>query len=405
MESPLIEVPDGTVTTPRGFLAGATAAGIRDDAPGHLDLGLLVAQQRCATAAVYTKNRFQAAPLLLTRRHLSDAAAQAVIVDAGIANALTGEQGERDAREMAILAANKLGIAVDDIVVASTGITGWPLPMDRIREGLGHIIPVEDGGDAFAHAIMTTDTVAKQTAVRFQSDGMTYTVGGVAKGSGMIHPDMATMLAFLTTDAPVEPAALSRLLGEACDAAFNMLTIDSATSTNDMVLLMASGAAGGDLIDADHPALPLLQAAVTQAAVTLTRKLARDGEGASKLLEVRVDGARTIDDARKAAKTVASSILLKAALYGNDPNWGRVLDAIGYSGVEAEEGSLSLALQDVEVFRAGEPIAFDAEALSQALAHSEVRIRVDLALGESTATAWGCDLTPEYVRINSEYTT
>ena len=405
VEAPLIEVADGTVTTPRGFLAGATAAGIRDRAPGHLDLGLLVAQQRCAAAAVYTKNRFQAAPLHLTQRHLADGAAQAVIVVAGIANALTGEQGERDAQEMAELTSAKLGIAVEDVVVASTGVTGWPLPMERIREGLGQIIPAEDGGDAFAHAIMTTDTVAKQAAVRFQWNGRTYTVGGAAKGSGMIHPDMATMLAFLTTDAPVDPAALQSLLGEACDASFNMLTIDAATSTNDMALLLASGASGGDTIDAEHPALPLLQAALTNVAILLTRKLARDGEGASKLIEVRVDGARSLDDARRAAKTVAGSILLKAAIFGNDPNWGRALDAIGYSGAEALEEKIALSIQDVEVFRGGEPVSFDAAKLAQALGRSEVHIRVDLALGEATATAWGCDLSPEYVRINSEYTT
>ena len=409
MEAPLIDVPDGTITTPRGFLAGATACGIRDGAPGRLDLALLHTERRCAAAAVYTTNRFQAPPLRLTQRHLADGFAQGVIVNSGCANSLTGEQGERDAQVMAELAAGKLGVAVGDVVVASTGVTGWLLPMARIRAGVAHILPTEDGGDAFAHAIMTTDTVAKQTAARFEWEGVTYAVGGAAKGAGMIHVDMATMLAFLTTDAPVDPAVLSSLLRETADASFNMLTVDGATSTNDMAVLLASPSlgrtVGGELIGAGHPALPLLRAALLRVATTLTRKLARDGEGATKLLEVRVDGAASVADARRAAKTVAGSMLMKAAVFGNDPNWGRALDAVGYSGANASEERLSLWMQDVEVFREGSPVAFDAAALSRALAHSEVRLRIDLGLGEGSATAWGCDLTPEYVRINAEYTT
>ena len=405
MEAPLTDVPDGTITTPRGFLAGATAAGIRSDTAGRLDLALLVSEQRCAGAAVYTTNRFQAPPLRLTQRHLADGRAQAVVVNAGCANALTGKQGKRDAQEMAELTAAKLDLAVDDVVIASTGVTGWLLPMERIRDSIGRILPTGDGGDAFAHAIMTTDTVAKQAAVQFEWEGVTYAVGGAAKGSGMIHVNMATMLAFLTTDAPVDSAVLTSLLRETVDASFNQLTIDNATSTNDMALLLASGAAGGETFGGDHPALPLLGAALQQVATTLTRKLARDGEGASKLLEVRVDSAASIEDARRVAKTVAGSMLLKAAVFGNDPNWGRVLDAVGYSGVEAEEERLALAIQAVEVFRDGEPVPFDKTALSQALAHGDVHVRIDLGAGEATATAWGCDLTPEYVRINSEYTT
>ena len=405
MEAPLTDVPDGAITTPRGFLAGATAAGIRSDTPGRLDLALLVSEQRCAGAAVYTTNRFQAPPLRLTQRHLADGWAQAVVVNAGCANALTGKQGKRDAQEMAELTAAKLDLAVDDVVIASTGVTGWLLPMERIRDSIGRILPTGDGGDAFAHAIMTTDTVAKQAAVQFEWEGVTYAVGGAAKGSGMIHVNMATMLAFLTTDAPVDSAVLTSLLRETVDASFNQLTIDNATSTNDMALLLASGAAGGETFGGDHPALPLLGAALQQVATTLTRKLARDGEGASKLLEVRVDSAASIEDARRVAKTVAGSMLLKAAVFGNDPNWGRVLDAVGYSGVEAEEERLALAIQAVEVFRDGEPVPFDKTALSQALAHGDVHVRIDLGAGEATATAWGCDLTPEYVRINSEYTT
>ncbi len=424
MEAPIVDVPGGTVTTPRGFRAGATAAGIRPNGrpsgratggPSRLDLALLVAGQRCPAAAVYTTNRFQAPPLRITQRHLADGCAQAVIANAGCANALTGDRGERDAQEMAELAAARLGVASHDVVVASTGVTGWLLPMERIRAAAARIVPAADGGDAFARAIMTTDTVPKHAAVRFEWDGVTYHVAGAAKGSGMIHPDLqpgagpalaeATMLAFLTTDALVDGAVLRSLLRTAVDSSFNMLTIDGDTSTNDMALVLASGAAGGDAFDAGHPALPLLGAALERVATTLTRKLARDGEGATKLIEVRVDGAASANDARRAAKAVAGSLLLKAAVYGNDPNWGRVLDAVGYSGVEAQEDRIVLAVQEVEVFRRGAPVPFEEAALRAALAQSEVRIRIDLGLGEASATAWGCDLTPEYVRINAEYTT
>ena len=405
MDASIIDVPDGTITTPRGFSAGAVAARVRDDAPERPDLTLLAVRTPSAAVAVYTTNRFQAPPLRLTQRHLADGRAQAVVVNAGIANALTGKQGERDAEEMAYLAAAKLGIESEDVVVASTGITGQLLPMSRIRDGVGRIELTEAGGDAFAHAIMTTDTVAKQAAARFQLDGRTYTVGGAAKGSGMIHVDMATMLAFLTTDAPVSPETLQALLRETVDASFNQLTIDGATSTNDMALLLASGAAGGEQIDEDHAALPQLRAALRKVAISLARELARDGEGASKLLEIQVSGGASLDDARRAAKAVAGSMLLKAAIFGSDPNWGRALDAIGYCGVPATEERLALEIQGVEVYREGEPVPFDREALVVELARDEVQLHIDLGMGEETAMAWGCDLTPEYVRINSEYTT
>ena len=404
MDAPLIDVPDGTITSPMGFSAGATAAGIREDLPDRLDLSLLFSERRCVAGAVYTTHRFPGASLRVSREHLADNYAQALVVNSGVANAFTGEQGMEDAKEMAALVGEKLGIAAEDVMVASTGVTGWLLPMDRIRAGLPKIELSPDGGSDLAHAIMTTDTVAKQAAVQFEYGGVTYTVGGVAKGSGMINPNMATMLGFLTTDAPLAPAVFPSLVHQTVDASFNQLTIDNETSPDDTVLLMANGAAGGEVIGPHHAALPLLAAAVEQVAATLTRKLARDGEGATKLIEVRVRGGATLVAARRAAKSVAGSMLIKAAMFGNDPNWGRVLDAIGYSGIQAEEGRISLSLQGVETYR-GEPVPFDDAALREALAEEEVRIEIDLGEGEETAMAWGCDLTPEYVRINSEYTT
>ena len=407
MEAPLIEVPDGTITAPLGFLAGATDAGIRDGAPGRLDLALLVSEQPCSAAAVYTTTSLVGAAITVTRRHLENSRARALIANSGCANAYTGEQGDRDAEEMCAIAAQKLGVDAGDVAVASTGVTGWRLPMDRMREGVRHIITTADGGDAFAHAIMTTDTVAKQTAVQFQHDGVTYSVGGCAKGSGMIHPNMATMLSFLTTDAAVEQRYLQSVLGDVVEVSYNMMTIDGDTSPEDLVLLLANGAAanGGGSIDADHPAAPVFRAAVEHVAITLARKLARDGEGASKLIEVRVDGAASIEDARLVAKEVAGSSLVKTAVFGNDPNWGRILVAAGNSGARIVEERVSLAVQGVDLYRNGEPLPFDKASVSDALRQPEVRFRIDLALGDATATAWGCDLTPEYVRINSEYTT
>lgn len=405
METPLTDVPGGTITTPQGYLAGATAARMRDDyGPDRLDLGLLVSEGRAAASAVYTTHRFPGASLRVSRDHLTDSYAQALLANAGVANAFTGEQGIADASELAQQVAVKLGVEARDVVIASTGVTGWPLPMDNMRTGLGAIEPARDGGGDFARAIMTTDTVAKQAAAQVEYGGFTYTVGGVAKGSGMINPDMATMLGFLTTDAPLEPAVMPGLVHRTVDASFNQLTIDNDTSPDDMVLLMANGAAGGEAIGPHHPALPLISAAVEHVAVSLTRQLARDGEGATKLIEVHVSGAATLAAARVAAKSVAGSMLLKAAVYGNDPNWGRALDAIGYSGVLAEEDRIVLSIQGVETYR-GAPVAFDEAALRKALAADEVRIEIDLGVGEDSAMAWGCDLSPDYVRINAEYTT
>lgn len=403
-EAPLSDVPSGTITTPQGFLAGATHAGIKYPEPDRLDLALLSSERPCAAAGVFTQNAFRGPPVLITERHLANGHAQAIIANSGVSNSLYGEEGMRFAEEMAALASAQLGVATGDVVVASTGVTGWRLPIERIRDALPNITLSRGGGGAFARAIMTTDTLPKQAAVRFDWNGATYAVGGCAKGSGMIHPNMATMLAYMTCDAPVDPAIIRPLLRDAVDRSFNMLSIDGDTSPNDMVVLLANGAAGGEPIGPGHAALPLLQAAVTHVAVSLARQLARDGEGAGKLLVVRVDGAASVEDARHAARTIVLSPLVKTAVYGNDPNWGRVLVALGYSGARVRERDVSLSIQGVEVFR-GAALAFDEAALSAALGQEEVRIDLHLGVGDASATAYGCDLTPDYVRINSEYTT
>jgi glutamate N-acetyltransferase/amino-acid N-acetyltransferase len=405
MGSRLIPVPSGGVTSPQGFLAGATSASIKPPAAERLDLALLHALVPCAAAAVYTTNRIKAAPLLVTQEHVADGRAQALIVNSGNANCMTGPQGMHDAREMAELAADRLRIPVGDVLVGSTGVTGRSLPMEQIRLAVPRIHPTEDGGDAFAHAIMTTDTVDKQSAMRFTHEEREYTIGGCAKGSGMIHPQMATMLAFLTTDAPLTASVLQQSLREAVDASLNMITVDGDTSTNDMAVILASGAAGGEPMPEGHPALPAFRGALHEVCASLARQLARDGEGATKLIEVLVEGAASTEDARLAARAVAGSPLVKAAINGGDPNWGRIMAAAGRSGAELEEVAATLHLQGVCLFETGTVMPVDESALAAALSSPEVHIRLHLGRGEGAATAWGCDLSTDYVRINSEYTT
>ena len=401
-----ISLFEGGVTSPLGFLAGATRAAIRDSPADKLDLGLLCSLEPCAAAALFTTNRVRGASLLLSQRHLADGRARAVVANSGCANASTGERGLADAEEMARLAAEKLSLAQEEVVVASTGVIGWFLPMKRIRSALAALRPPRDGGLDFARAIMTTDTVPKSVAASVSTNGGRYLVGGCAKGSGMIHPQMATMLAFLTTDAAVQTDFLRESLRHAAAASFNMMTIDGDTSPDDMVLVMANGTAGpAEPIGAGHPGAPLFQAALTHVCIHLARELARDGEGARKLIEVRVEGAADETEARRVARAVAGSLLVKTAVHGCDPNWGRVLTAAGYSGAEIREETCRLYLQGVRVFADGLPQPFDEAALREALASGEVTIKLEMGLGPATATAWGCDLTEEYVRINSSYTT
>lgn len=401
-----ISLFEGGVTSPLGFLAGATRAAIRDSPPDKLDLGLLCSLEPCAAAALFTTNRVKGASLLLSQRNLAGGSARAVIANSGCANASTGERGLADAEQMARLAAEKLSLTPQEVVVASTGVIGWFLPMDRISAALAALRPTRDGGLDFARAIMTTDTVPKSVAASISTDGGRYLVGGCAKGSGMIHPQMATMLAFLTTDAAVQPDFLHESLCRAADVSFNMMTIDGDTSPDDMVLVMANGAAGpAEPIDAGHPGAALFQAAITQVCVHLARELARDGEGARKLIDVRVEGAADEAEACLVARAVAGSLLVKTAVHGCDPNWGRVLTAAGYSGAQIREETCRLYLQGVRVFADGLPQPFDEAALREALAVPEVTIKLELGLGRGTATAWGCDLTEEYVHINASYTT
>jgi len=398
-------IPDGTVTSAKGFIAGAVAAGIKDPASDRLDLGLLAADRPCTAVGMFTQSTVQGAPVVVSRRHLAGRRARGLIVNSGCANVCTGMQGIADAEEMAALAAARLGCPATEVVVASTGVIGRLLPMERIRAALPRIQLSPEGGMALAHAIMTTDTRPKHIAARFAVEGVTYTVGGIAKGAGMIHPDMATMFGFLTTDAPVPPEHLDDLLRSAVRDTFNMISVDHDTSTSDTVTLFASGAAGGPPLTPAHPAWAPLAQAVLAVCRHLAREIARDGEGATKLIEVRITGAASEEEARRAARTVSASPLVKAAVYGNDPNWGRIMMAVGRSGARVDLERVKVMIGDVVLYADGAPLPLDEERTRAALRGPEVVLAADLGVGSASAVAWGCDLTEEYVKINAEYTT
>ncbi len=397
-------ISDGTVTSPQGFHAGATSAGIKNGTD-KLDLGILFSETPCVTAGLFTGSRIKAAAVTWSQQTLKKGKAQAIVVNSGCANAYTGEQGLADAAEMAALAARDIGLSPEDVLVTSTGVTGQPLPLELIEAGLSQVVLSGDGGHQLARAIMTTDTVPKEIALVVGADGGDFTIGGIAKGSGMIHPDLGTMFGFLTTDAAVELDFLKSALRQATDVSFNMITIDGDTSPSDTVLLMANGLAGNEPIRADSPEAEIFQQALERVCIHLAKALARDGEGASRLIEVTVDGAISLVDARSAAKTVTGSTLVKTAVYGADPNWGRIVMALGRSGVEVAESKIDLLIGDVAVLKNGKALSFSEEMVRQVFRQSEVPISVNLNLGTGSATAWGCDLTPEYVAINSHYMT
>jgi glutamate N-acetyltransferase/amino-acid N-acetyltransferase len=396
---------DGSVTSARGFRAGALAAGIK--ASGKPDLGIWTSDVECVAAATFTPNGFPAAPVVLSKANLqaTNGRAQAVVFNAGNANACNGAQGLEDARETTRLAAARLGISPDLLLVASTGIIGVPMPMDRVRAGVPRIEVSPDGGHAAAQAIMTTDTRVKETAVQFEVGGRQVRIGAMTKGVGMIHPNMATMLAFVGTDASLEPGFARVALKRAVDKTFNMITVDGDTSTNDSCFLLANGLSGAPTLNADSPDAELFVAALEGVCTDLARKMAADGEGASKLLQVDVTGAASEADARAAARAVVGSSLVKAALHGEDPNWGRVFAAVGNSGAQVDPNRAALWIGSLQVARDGIGTGASKAEASAQMHGAEVSMRVDLGLGDGSARAWGCDLTEAYVVENSAYST
>jgi glutamate N-acetyltransferase/amino-acid N-acetyltransferase len=409
MPAALAEIPSGSVTSPRGFLAAAAAAGLKTD--GALDVALLVSATSCATAGAFTKNAVRAAPVLYDADLLAERPGRmrAVAMNARVANACTGAEGLAAARAMAQAAEQAASLPPRTALVLSTGVIGVPLPLPEItaglREAAARLGP--DGGADAARAIMTTDTRPKHCAARFETPAGMVTVGGIAKGAGMIHPDMATLLAVLTTDAVGEPASLQPLFRRVVDRSFNAISVDGDTSTNDTALLLANGASG---IDPAHDGTlsKLFEEAVLQVARTLALAIVADGEGASKLVEIHVVGAVSEAAAREVGRAVARSALVKTAIYGADPNWGRILAAAGAAGVPLSVDRLTLeaaADGDWLTLATGGATAHADLARARAIfQHKTIRLRIDLGLGRAEAVVWTCDLTPDYVRINADYT-
>ncbi len=405
MKNNALQVIPGGVAAPRGFLAAGVSAGIKYKE--KKDLALIFSEVVASAAGLFTTNRVKAAPLLVTMPRVKNGVAQAILANSGNANACTGEQGLQDALAMAAEAARWLQIPPAYVLVGSTGVIGQPLPMEKVLPGIAAAAAglSKDGGPAAAEAILTTDTEPKEIAVRFSLGGREAAAGAIAKGAGMIHPNLATMLCFLTTDAAVSAKCLRDILRYAAERSFNMVTIDGDTSTNDMVLALANGRAGNPPITEENEDYYLLREKITQICVHLAKAIARDGEGATKLLAVEVINAPTENDARLAARTIARSNLVKAAIFGQDANWGRILCAAGYSGARFDPERVDIFLNGLPVTRNGNPLPFCEEEATRALGAETVQIVVDFKAGLHRATAWGCDLTYDYVRINAHYRT
>jgi glutamate N-acetyltransferase/amino-acid N-acetyltransferase len=397
-------IEGGSVLSPRGFRVGWSRSGLKQ-AKGVPDVALIVSDGPAAAAAVFTRNKFAAASVEWNRSILPTERLRAVVVNSGNANACTGEQGRRDVRETAALVAELLGCLPEQVAVASTGIIGHPLPMKKLTKGVraafGRLSTDARVARSAERAIMTTDTRPKACAVEGEIDGAAFRVGGMAKGSGMIAPDMATMLAFVTTDAHVPAGRLREMVGAAADRTFNRITVDGDSSTNDTALAMASGASGAVAPDAG-PGREAFQEALLHVMGELARAIVRDGEGATKLIEVRVSGARSDAEAAVCARAIAESQLVKCAIHGGDPNWGRIVCAAGYCGVELHADRTGLEIGGVTVFRNGLPTGEDAAAQ---VAAGEVVIRINLGAGHGEAAVWTCDLSKRYVEINAEYHT
>lgn len=400
----IVVIEEGSVTLPKGYKAGGMHCGIKRK---RLDLGYIVSEVPATAAGVYTTNIFQAAPLLVTQESIAkENKVQAIIVNSGNANACTGEQGLLDAFAMQKSFANELGLQDHLVAVTSTGVIGELLPMDKVLTGIKQLLNQENQDENnFKNAILTTDTCVKHTGVQFKVDGKTVSIGGASKGSGMIHPNMATMLGFVTTDANIAQADLLAALREITNQTFNMITVDGDTSTNDMVLVMANGLAENTQLTKDHPEWPLFKQGLKIVCESLAKKIARDGEGATKLVEVQVNGAYSENAASAVGKAIISSNLVKTAIYGTDPNWGRIVTAIGYSGVPVEPNAVKVAIGPFTVFENGLPSHFVEEEVKEYLESEIVKLSVELNQGEYSATAYGCDLTYDYVKINASYRT
>lgn len=395
---------EGGITAPSGISACGIAAGLRSE-PGRLDMALIVPNEPCVAAGVFTQNRFCAAPVTVSRENLKSGRCAAVIINSGTANAATGEEGLRLAHETTDIVAEGLGCKPEEVLVASTGVIGVQLDISKFQAAVPRAIDAlsETGGPDAARAIMTTDRVAKEYAVSFEIGSHTYRMGGMVKGAGMIMPDMATMIAIITTDAPLDGQAAQSMLSDAAKRSFNKVTVDSDTSTNDTCMLLATGKAGGEVIGVDSEGYEVVSEACRIVCIELAKKIARDGEGSSRMIEVTVRGASSDEDADVCARAIANSPLVKTAVAGHDCNWGRIAAAAGKSGAVFSQENVDIDIMGMPVLRRGLPVAFDEDEALVRFEQPEISIDVDLGEEGHATTIWTCDLTHGYIEINAGY--
>ncbi len=402
-------IQDGNATSAKGFLAAGVKAGIK--ASGNYDMALIYSEVPAVAAGAFTRNAVRAAPVTLSELHVKSDNVQAIIVNSGNANACTGDEGYRNAENMCKLVAGRLNLQQNAVLVASTGIIGVQLPMEKINVGIGHVVDaLSTDGTIATKAIMTTDLTEKNIAVVIEVQGKVVTIGGIAKGSGMIHPNMGTMLGFITTDIAIEKSLLQRAFLASVDESYNMVSVDGDVSTNDTAIILANGLAGNEMLTSETDAgYDKFVEALRFINQTLAKKIAEDGEGATKLIETNVFGAKTVEDARKVAKSVIGSSLVKTAIFGGDANWGRILCAVGYSSADLLVDKIEIFVKGgdakIQIVANGAGIAFDEALLAQIFSAKQVEIEIYLHNGEAVATAWGCDLSYDYVKINADYRT
>lgn len=397
---------DGWITAPQGFVAAGVKAGVK--VSGKEDVAVIMSLVPAAAGAVFTQNKMCAAPVLVSREAAKQPYAQAIVVNSGCANACTGERGLEDAKTMAALTADLLNIDEAAVYVCSTGVIGHFLPMEKIKTGIADAIDKMDEtqGESAALAIQTTDTFVKKVAYEFEIGGKTARIAGIAKGAGMIHPNMATLLTFITTDAAIAPDVLKRTVKAVADKSFNMVVVDGDTSTNDTMVVLANGLAENEIIlSEEHPDFQVFFNALLRTAQDLAKMIAHDGEGATKFLEVNIIGAASFEEAKLAAMAIAKSPLVKTAFFGEDPNWGRIVCAAGYSGAAMQADRVTLSIGGVRLVENGMNVGVPLDELAPIMAEHDISITVDLAVGKEKATVWTCDFSYEYVKINGEYHT
>jgi len=405
----MIKTIPGNVIAPKGFKVGSVHCGLKRDKKNH-DIGIIFSEQPCKTAALFTTNQIVAAPIKLSRNVVKNGKAHAIVVNSGNANACTGRKGEKDAEKMALLTSKQLNINPDEVLVASTGIIGHHLPMSKIKSGISKSSEYLGNKNThainIAKAIMTTDLVSKQIAVKVKIGEKEVTIGAIAKGSGMISPDMATMFCFITTDAAISLNTLRSCIKKSTEDSFNQITVDGHMSTSDMVAILANGMAGNrNITSSTKSDLTLFQKALDYVTINMAKEIVKDGEGATKFVQIEIHEAKSTSDAKKIARTIAESPLVKTAINGEDPNWGRIVSAAGYAGVTLDESKLKLAVNKITIYKKGLPVTPAPKRLNSVMKKKEITIQLYLGTGKQSATLWTCDLSKKYVSINADYHT